>query len=341
VSAPRDLLAAALRRERGEELAAVRGLAGGANSEVWEVATAGGARYLAKRYPAPEPGGGDRLGTEYGAYAFLRGHGVLAVPEPVCSLPAERIAVYGFVPGERLAPGGVGADAVRQAAAFLGRLHALRGAAGAERLPVAKEACFSLAAHEALVRGRLVRLRGRPAAGDEADRGLDRYLETEFAPHLEAVASWAREGAALARLDPEAELGAAARTLSPSDFGFHNAIRRPDGELVFIDFEYFGWDDPAKTVADFFLQPAVPVPREQRLPFFRAVEGCYGPDLGRRLPLVHGLLSLKWCLIILNVFLRPGAPDPAARDRQLGRARAHLDRVRGEFATKAFPFGPE
>jgi hypothetical protein len=119
------------------------------------------------------------------------------------------------------------------------------------------------------------------------------------------------------------------------------AVEQAAPALVFIDFEYFGWDDPAKTVADFFLQPAVPVPREQRLPFFRAVAGFYGPGLERRLPLVYGYLSLKWCLIILNVFLRPGAPDPAARDRQLGRARSYLDRVRGEFATKTFPFGLE
>ena len=41
------------------------------------------------------------------------------------------------------------------------------------------------------------------------------------------------------------------RSLSPSDFGFHNAIRRADGRLAFVDFEYFGWDDPAKLVADF------------------------------------------------------------------------------------------
>jgi hypothetical protein len=26
------------------------------------------------------------------------------------------------------------------------------------------------------------------------------------------------------------------RTLSPSDYGFHNALRRPDGTLVFLDF---------------------------------------------------------------------------------------------------------
>ena len=47
--------------------------------------------------------------------------------------------------------------------------------------------------------------------------------------------------------------------MSPSDFGFHNALATPGGRLVFIDFEYAGWDDPAKLANDFFCQPAVPV----------------------------------------------------------------------------------
>ena len=52
--------------------------------------------------------------------------------------------------------------------------------------------------------------------------------------------------------DQEAELPKKERIFNPGDFGFHNAIRRPDGNLVFVDFEYSGWDDPAKLMADFF-----------------------------------------------------------------------------------------
>ena len=38
--------------------------------------------------------------------------------------------------------------------------------------------------------------------------------------------------------------------ISPGDFGFHNAIFTPTG-IKFIDFEFSGWDDPAKTIIDF------------------------------------------------------------------------------------------
>ena len=60
-----------------------------------------------------------------------------------------------------------------------------------------------------------------------------------------------------AKAPVEAELPVEQRTLSPSDFGFHNALRRPDGRVVFLDLEYFGWDDPAKMISDFLLHPAL------------------------------------------------------------------------------------
>ena len=66
------------------------------------------------------------------------------------------------------------------------------------------------------------------------------------------------------------ELGPRARCLSPSDFGFHNAIRRASGELCFIDFEYAGQDDPAKMACDFLCQPEVPVPDACRERFLDA-----------------------------------------------------------------------
>ena len=42
--------------------------------------------------------------------------------------------------------------------------------------------------------------------------------------------------------------------ISASDFGLHNAIMTERG-IVFFDFEFAGWDDPAKAIVDFLLQP--------------------------------------------------------------------------------------
>ena len=87
--------------------------------------------------------------------------------------------------------------------------------------------------------------------------------------------------------------------LSPGDFGFHNALRRA-GTPVFIDFEYAGVDDPAKTVADFFLQPKVPVDPTlfEQVASAMAISVPVGALMTRSRTLGR-LLSVKWLAIIL------------------------------------------
>ena len=76
--------------------------------------------------------------------------------------------------------------------------------------------------------------------------------------------------------------------LSPSDFGFHNALADETGQMIFLDFH----DMPAvtirpKLVSDFFCQPEIPDPPElpRRLP--DASGGRAGTGRGRPYPLPH------------------------------------------------------
>lgn len=87
--------------------------------------------------------------------------------------------------------------------------------------------------------------------------------------------------------------------LSPGDFGFHNALRI-GRTPIFIDFEYAGVDDPAKTVADFFLQPKVPVDPAlfEQVASAMAISMPVG-TLKTRSRLLGRLLSTKWLAIIL------------------------------------------
>ncbi len=69
----------------------------------------------------------------------------------------------------------------------------------------------------------------------------------------------------------------------------------------------------------------MPVPPGLRTHFIDRLAGCYGDDCTlARLPLVLPVISLKWCLIMLNQFVRRPLPDPVILRRQLGHARAHL-----------------
>jgi hypothetical protein len=129
-------------------------------------------------------------------------------------------------------------------------------------------------------------------------------------------------------------LDADKRCLSPSDFGLHNALRRPDGRFAFVDFEYFGWDDPVKLVADFILHPGMTLPSSLIARFRRGARRLFAsdPDFAQRLALLEPLIALRWGLILLNEFLAEGWQARAfagtalsqseAKARQLAKARA-------------------
>ena len=170
-------------------------------------------------------------------------------------------------------------------------------------LPSASEAGFSLQQHLANTACRIEQLQQITPIG-EMDRQGMHFIE-------EMAAFWRRY---CSHLQTEAErlewrmdevLSSDQRCISPSDFGFHNAIRTPEGAVRFIDFEYAGWDDPAKMITDFFSQPAVPVPMDYYDDFESSVLTLFdAPEtLKLRTQLLQPAYQIKWCCITLNIFL--------------------------------------
>jgi hypothetical protein len=145
--------------------------------------------------------------------------------------------------------------------------------------------------------------------GDAVDQNALAFVMERLGPAASAYLQWARARAGELGLPCTVPIDNADRCLSPSDFGFHNALQGPDGALQFLDFEYAGWDDPAKTVCDFFCQPACPV----SLDFWNAfaadiAQTTTDPELtAQRFTLLLPMYRLKWCCIMLNDFLPAGA----------------------------------
>jgi hypothetical protein len=131
------------------------------------------------------------------------------------------------------------------------------------------------------------------------------------------------------------------QSLIPADFGFHNCLRRPDGKLAFLDFEYFGWDDPVKLTADFLLHPGMTLDSLTSRRFRAAAGRRYAADahFGARFDALFPLFGLRWVLVLLNEFLperwqvrvNAGAGQSndwtQAKIRQLARAGSLLNRV--------------
>jgi len=111
--------------------------------------------------------------------------------------------------------------------------------------------------------------------------------------------------------------------------------------LTFLDFEYFGWDDPVKLMSDSLLHPGTPMAAPVRLHFHTAIQRVYErePDFAPRFEALYPLFGLRWVLILLNEFhpdrwrVRALAGDTddwqGAKQRQLRAARAMLAELRG------------
>lgn len=271
-----------------------RRIRAGRNSEVSHLTNADG-QWILKRYYKEPNDPRDRMGVEFGFLTFLAGAGARPVPKPLAKDVALGCALYSFLPGER--PGAITPELVTQAASFVVSLDRLRESPGASALPAAADSCSSLREHVALMATRVSRL---VAVRREPDtEAAHAFVAERLQPLCERLQ---RDLAHEFEDPPLAEpLPHESRILSPSDFGFHNTLLH-EGRLSFVDFEYAGWDDPAKLACDFICQPELPVSEVQGRQFCDELSAqlSHGDAIGHRVRKLLPVHRLKWCCILLN-----------------------------------------
>ena len=285
----------------GQPVASVEPVGGGRNSRVYRIDCLSSDRYIAKFYPAAGPGQRNRLDAEYTGLGLLWENGFRCVPRPMAAHPQGSCAIYEYIEGAGVPDSDVTTEHISQAVEFLARLKELGDTGSSREVGAAAEACFSVQAIFDSIDLRLNRLL---SVEDQSPQGvaLHRFLRDELNPVLADVrhrTAAEMGGTVSSEISPEE------RTLSPSDFGFHNALRRPNGELVFLDFEYFGWDDPAKMISDFILHPAMDLTDSHKTQFLSGTLKSFSghPGLKSRLKRVLPLFALKWTTILLNEFV--------------------------------------
>jgi hypothetical protein len=294
-----EQIADAASRLIGWPVASVVPVRRGGNNRVFQL-LGHESRALLKIYPAQAEDQRDRLAHEFGALSFLARHGVTEVPRPIACDPERHCAVYEWIDGTP--PAATGAAEVDELADFFIRLQRLRGSAGAEALPEGATPALSPARVAAQLKQRLDRLRAVIAA----ETPVAQLVATRLAPAVAEAVEGLRRGCAEAALDFDGELPRPYQVLSPSDFGFHNALRRPNGRLAFLDFEYFGWDEPAKAVTDVMLHAGMSLsPTLARRYRERVTDALRHTDplFPVRLRLFFPAIRAVWCLILLNEFL--------------------------------------
>jgi hypothetical protein len=301
----------------------------GRNSRIWHVYSSG-REFALKQYPSRQDDPRDRLSTEVGALRLMERYDITTVPRVLGCDRKRGYALLSWIDGSEVSE--ISDADVDAAILFLAAIHGLRTTPWAGEQPLAAEACLFGCEIERQILRRLGTF--HEMARDEHE--LIDFIDNSIAVQLAVEVSKAQRQGGAGGLAFDAELPQEWRSLVPSDFGFHNSLRRRNGSLAFFDFEYFGWDDPMKLTADILLHPGQPLQPPQRRRFRRAATQLYGADpaFATRLSTYLPLFGLRWVLILLNEFIperwqrRILAGESSSwndvKTRQLTRAREFL-----------------
>ncbi len=308
---------------QGIKLEGYEEIKSGRNSKVWKLISTDGALIL-KDYFQTGYSERNRLETEWNFLAKLTLLGISQVAQPIACDKFKGLALFSFIEGSKVDV--IEDNDIQQAADFICRINlpSVQGMYPNE-FPLAVDACLKIEDHINLVKRRLYQLSntyGEDKVSKEATKFVSKDLFPAFRRFETTILKTFRTNKAV--VDP---------ILSPSDFGFHNVIKR-SANLYFLDFEYAGWDSPLKLICDFICQPQKPVTNYQAVNFVDSLCANFNWSfqLKGQVNILLLLHRLKWCCIMLNEFnnenlerrLHAGIDGDGLLEKQLAKSQKYF-----------------
>tara|TARA_B110000196_G_C21061510_1_gene622650 strand:- start:113 stop:892 length:780 start_codon:yes stop_codon:yes gene_type:complete len=229
----------------------------GRNSRVWKVVNKK-THCVVKEYGIRNKDSSLRLQREFSFLELLQENGIKNVPAPLFFNNEKKIGVFSFLEGTPVTA--ISDSHISSCVKFLYEINNLKYPIKGKKLSDASEAFFCIDDHLNCVKGRLNTLSSIKKESEQHKLAVS-FIEESLVPEFENLKSIITR-----KIDPQRlkkKISLKERIISPSDFGFHNIIETEEG-LSFLDFEYAGWDDCAKTICDFGCQPEKPISLSQK-----------------------------------------------------------------------------
>ncbi|MBI5346634.1 MAG: phosphotransferase [Chlamydiae bacterium] len=275
-------------------------LNGGANNRVY-LLNFKNSKLILKHYFKDKNDLRKRLFAEFSFLTYTHQNNISCVPKPIFCDEKLNIGLYSYLDGRKAIPSDVNEKTIKEAIDFYLLLN--ENKENGKHLPKASEGCFSIQEYLDIIEKRISILLNEPSQEKEAIL----FIKNDLLSTWQEVKKKTIVDASHLKLSIEESLSLEERCITPSDFGFHNVIVNAE-KIYFIDFEYAGWDDPAKTICDFFCQPAIKI-SEDYLELFsqKIAENFKNPKKCQdRIKLVFPLCQVKWICIMLNIFINIG-----------------------------------
>ena len=273
----------------------------GRNSQVFLIED-GNNKWVVKKYHQHPKDPRNRLENETLFLYFLKDIGVTRVAESIAIDNENNLGLFSYLPG--VVPESINDDIVFQATEFIRLINEFRNEEVAKYLPKASETSFSVISHLNLVKHRVNRL-NQIVPNEPIQKEVLAFVRSNLVRSLDKIT----DDITNKYSDDELQrtLPYESRIISPSDFGLQNMLVK-NNKVHFLDFEYSGWDDPAKLICDFGCHPEIPVKNRYlqsfKDSFYSWLDGA--EESIHRSEILMNLYRLRWCCIILNEFTAVG-----------------------------------
>lgn len=276
----------------------------GMNNQLFKLTDTKSKTYLLKQYVQDDR---NRLWREFNAIKFFKKHKFKNVPRAIWQNPKNHAAIYSFEPGSTKKVKELNSADMIKMANFLVRLHAISLKFVKIEFPPAVMACFSIEDYIKNIDFRLTKFlehmsNPHPLIGKKIDKFK---LSTLFEKLKNQTL------ADLNEKEIKNKLPKSNQRLCPADFGPHNMLVDNFGNECFIDFEYFGMDDPARVLANFQVHDrsfSIDNKLKQlfRNHYLESIKAS--SEFKKHLSLIEAIISIEW----LSIYLWSITPEKIA-----------------------------
>jgi len=268
----------------------------------------------------------DRFDAETSALNLFAENGLKCVPKLIAQDRENNCILMEWIDGEPVTDFKL--KYINPISSFVKKIYGISKQNNSNHIRFATEACLNGNAIVTQIKGRLKRLEPEGSVYPE----LKKFIDEDFIPAFNKITDWSKEEYLRNSMDFDQDISLEQLTLSPVDIGPHNCLRI-ENQLYFIDFEFFGWDDPVKLVADTLQHPSGKLDSVEIVQLRRKLQTLFTNDdqFLFRLNCLYSLFGLKWCMIVLNPF-QPGyntnqQNDDDIKKKQLIKAKELIKKM--------------
>jgi thiamine kinase-like enzyme len=271
----------------------------GRNNQVWQISTNKN-KFIIKIYPNLKKNVKSRLLKEFNFLKILEKNKLNLVPKSVDIDKKKNLAMYTFLPGKKIRR--INSSYINQCVNFIQKINSINIIKKFEKFSYATESCLSIKDHLFCVERRIKNFK-QLNTKTILEKKVYFFFKDEILPEWQKVRK--KIYSKFSNSEIKKKFTKDQLIVSPSDFGFHNIVEN-NKKLFFVDFEYAGWDDPAKLICDFVCQPDYMIKKNFSINFMKKISSISSQPnqtLYRTKEIIP-IHRIKWCLVLLNEFIK-------------------------------------